>query len=99
MTASGLVINDGNGSLNYNISYVVNTNGVISAATTTVTLITSAASVRYMDLLTMTAKIKPLNTGTPLSGTVQFRIFNVLSGVSVIYGSAVPVVPIPGDPE
>ena len=93
LTASGLVISDGNSGNNYSISYVVNTNGVITLASTTTNLITSAASVRYMDYLTMTAQIKPLNTATPLTGTVQFKIG------TVIYGSAVPVVPIPGDLE
>ena len=89
MTASGLVINDGNGGSNYSISYVTNTMGVIQLAPTVTTLITSAVSVRYMDNLTMTAKIKPLNTGSTLTGTVAFSI----GGIS--YGAAA-VVPIPG---
>ena len=37
MTASGLVISDGNGGLNYTINYVTNTTGVITIATATVT--------------------------------------------------------------
>jgi hypothetical protein len=92
MTASGLVINDGNGGLNYNISYVQNFTGVITQASTSTNLITSAASVRYMDPLTMTAQITPLNTATPLTGSVEFKVG------THSYGS-VPVVPIPGDPN
>ncbi|MBY0477471.1 MAG: T9SS type A sorting domain-containing protein, partial [Chitinophagaceae bacterium] len=89
MTASGLMINDGNGGNNYSISYVQNFTGVINLASTTTTLTTSAGVVRFMDYLTMTATIKPLNTGTPLTGTVEFKIG------TVSYGSAT-VVPIPG---
>ncbi len=89
LTASGLVINDGNGGNNYSISYVQNFTGVINPASTTTTLITSAGVVRYMDNLTMTAQIKPLNTGSALTGTVEFKIG------TVSYGTAT-VVPIPG---
>jgi hypothetical protein len=72
---------------NYNVT---KTDGImtITQASTTTTLITSAQSVRYKDYLTMTAQIKPLNTGSPLTGTVEFKI----GGIS--YGSAI-VVPIP----
>ncbi|HLO37778.1 MAG TPA: YDG domain-containing protein, partial [Lacibacter sp.] len=65
----------------------------INKAGTTTTLITSAATVRYMDPLTLTAKINPANTAGALTGTVQFSI----GGVAV--GSPVAVVPIPGDAE
>jgi trimeric autotransporter adhesin len=58
----------------------------ILKASTTTTLITSAATVRYMDPLTMTARIKPLNTGGVLTGTVQFSVG------SVAYGSPVTAV-------
>ena len=46
-----------------------------------------------MDPLTMTAKIKPANTGGNLTGSVQFSIGGV------VYGAPVAVVPIPGDTE
>ena len=42
MTASGLVISDGNGGLNYTINYVTNTTGVITIATATVTAQTAS---------------------------------------------------------
>ena len=76
---------------NYNVTLTNSTNGVINLASTTNTLITSAESVRYMDNLTMTAQIKPLNTGSALTGTVTFSV----NGVP--YGT-VTAVPIPGDP-
>jgi hypothetical protein len=62
------------------------TSAKILKASTTTTLVTSAATVRYMDPLTMTAKIKPLNTAAALTGNVEFLI----GGAS--YGS-VTVVP------
>ena len=75
---------------NYNL---INTTAVTSAsitsATTALNLQLSAASVRYMDNLTFTAKIVPLNSGSPLTGVVKFTV----NGVD--YGSY-PVVPIPG---
>jgi hypothetical protein len=40
-----------------------------------------------MDNLTMTAVVKPVNTVTPLTGTIEFKIG------AVMYGTA-PVVPI-----
>ncbi|HSC53241.1 MAG TPA: T9SS type A sorting domain-containing protein [Phnomibacter sp.] len=64
-------------------------NFTILAASTNTTLTLSAASVRYMDNLTMTAVIVPVNTGSPLTGAVTFKINGV------VYGSAT-VVPIPG---
>ena len=90
ITANGLIINDGNGGNNYSINYIKNFNGVINLASTTTTLITSAASVRFMDYLTMTAQIRPLNTASPLTGSITFSV----NGVP--YGT-VNVVPIPGD--
>ncbi|MDP3359332.1 MAG: YDG domain-containing protein [Lutibacter sp.] len=88
MTASGLVINDNNNGDNYAISYVTNTTGVITQASTALTLTLSGYSVRYMDNLTYTAKITPLHTVTPLTGSVNFVIG------SVTYNAV--VVPIPG---
>jgi hypothetical protein len=37
-----------------------------------------AASVRYMDNLTMTAVVKPVNTVTPLTGSIEFKIGAVM---------------------
>jgi hypothetical protein len=75
---------------NYNLTNTtVVTSASITSATTALNLQLSAASVRYMDNLTFTAKIIPLNSGSPLTGTVKFT----LNGVD--YGSY-PVVPIPG---
>jgi len=42
LTASGLVVNDGNAGNNYNVSYVTNTSGVITARPITVTAATDA---------------------------------------------------------
>ena len=41
LTASGLVVNDDNGGLNYAITYVINTTGVINAAPLTITAVTN----------------------------------------------------------
>ncbi len=73
---------------NYTITYV-GANLAITQASTTNSLTLSAESVRYMDNLTMTAVVKPLNTATPLTGTIEFKIG------TVAYGTAT-VVPIPG---
>ncbi|MDP2088686.1 MAG: MBG domain-containing protein [Flavobacteriaceae bacterium] len=76
---------------NYNVS---KDDGILTVnqATTTTSLTLSAPSVRYMDMLTMTAVIKPLNTATPLTGTVTFT----LEGTSPLITYTVPVVKIPG---
>ncbi|MCL9805279.1 YDG domain-containing protein [Flavobacterium amniphilum] len=75
---------------NYNLTNTTAvTSASITSATTALNLQLSAASVRYMDNLTFTAKIIPLNSGSPLTGTVKFTV----NGVD--YGSY-PVVPIPG---
>ncbi|GAA4734869.1 glycosyl hydrolase [Flavisolibacter ginsenosidimutans] len=65
---------------------------ILKAGTST-TVVTSAATVRYMDALTMTAQIKPANTGGTLTGFVQFSV----GGIA--YGSPVAVVPVPGDQQ
>jgi trimeric autotransporter adhesin len=84
----------GNDAGNYLLlNTAASTNATINKAASTTTLITSAATVRYMDPLTMTAKIKPANTGGNLTGSVQFSIGGV------VYGSPVAVVAIPGDTE
>lgn len=72
---------------NYIVSAYDGTLTVTQASTTT-SLILSAESVRYMDMITMTAIITPLNTATPLTGSVEFKIG------STVYGTAVAV-PIP----
>ena len=64
----------------------------INKATPSVTVITSAKSVRYKDMVTLTAIIVPQTTASPLTGSVEFRIG------SVVYGAA-KAVPIPGDPS
>ncbi|HKX87044.1 MAG TPA: YDG domain-containing protein [Flavobacterium sp.] len=75
---------------NYNLTNTTAvTSASITSATTALNLQLSAASVRYMDNLTFTAKIVPLNSGSPLTGSVKFTV----NGVD--YGSY-PVVPIPG---
>jgi trimeric autotransporter adhesin len=93
VSVSGISIS-GNDATNYTLlNNTAVTSAKINKAGTATTLITSAATVRYMDPLTMTAKIKPANTGGVLTGTVQFSI----GGVT--YGSPIAVVPIPGDLE
>ncbi|MEJ8843702.1 glycosyl hydrolase [Lacibacter sp. H375] len=93
VAVSGINIS-GNDAGNYTLlNNAATTDAKINKAGTTTTLITSAATVRYMDPLTMTAKIKPANTAGALTGTVQFSI----GGIA--YGSPVAVVPIPGDQE
>ncbi|RXK61634.1 T9SS type A sorting domain-containing protein [Lacibacter luteus] len=93
VSVEGIAIS-GNDAGNYTLlNSSASTNATINKAGTTTTLITSAATVQYMDPLTMTAKIKPANTAQALTGTVQFSI----GGVN--YGSPVTVVPVPGDAE
>ncbi len=88
VTVTGISINGADAG-NYNLlNTVAYTSATITQATTT-TLTLSAQSVRYMDYLTMTAQVTPLNTATALTGTVEFFI----GGIS--YGSAA-VVPVPG---
>ncbi|MDI5897832.1 YDG domain-containing protein, partial [Flavobacterium yafengii] len=71
------------------VNTTASTTANIDIASTTTTLTLSAQSVRYMDNVTFTAVVKPLNTGSPLTGTVKFIIG------AVDYGTA-NVVPIPG---
>jgi trimeric autotransporter adhesin len=79
---------------NYNLmNNTADASAKILKASTSTTLLTSAATVRYMDPFTMTAKIKPLNTAAALTGTVQFYI----GGIA--YGSPINVTPVPGDVE
>src|SRR6185437_7532087 len=52
LTASGLVINDGNGGNNYTINYITNTSGVITTATVTVT---AQANTKVYDKTTASA--------------------------------------------
>lgn len=93
VSVTGITIS-GNDAGNYTLlNNTAVTNAKINKAGSTTTLITSAATVRYMDPLTMTAKIKPANTAGVLTGTVQFSI----GGVA--FGSPVTVVPVPGDSE
>jgi hypothetical protein len=63
--------------------------GEIKPMNTTTNLITSAATVQFMDNLTMTATVKPKNTASALTGSIEFKIG------SVSYGT-VAVVPVPG---
>ncbi|UQD56477.1 MBG domain-containing protein [Flavobacterium sp. K5-23] len=75
LVPSGLVINDGNNmGGNYTIEYITKLEGTITPASTTTTLITSAASVRFMDMFTMTARVVPNHTATALTGAVKFTI-------------------------
>ena len=77
------------GDANHNGSNATGTITITQASTTTTAMV-SAASVRYKDMVTLTAKVVPLNTASLLDGNVAFQIG------SVSYGSA-SVVPIPGD--
>ena len=89
VSVTGISIS-GNDAPNYSLANTTaSTTANITIASTTTTLITSAQSVRYMDNITFTAVIKPLNTGGILTGTVKFTI-----GL-IDYGTA-NVVPIPG---
>jgi hypothetical protein len=65
----------------------------ITQAPTDLTLTLSGYQVRYMDNLTYTAVIKPLNTATPLTGSV---VFKVMQSSTVITSYTANVVPIPG---
>ena len=92
VTATGLSL-AGTDKDNYTVNSIATTTANITKASTATTLTLSAASVRYMDNLTMTAKIVPTSFVSPmttLTGTVQFKI----GGVN--YGDPVTVVPIPG---
>ncbi|MEN9907616.1 MAG: hypothetical protein RLZZ540_757, partial [Bacteroidota bacterium] len=77
---------------NYNVAFT-GANFTITQASTITTLTLSAESVRYMDNLTYTAVIKPLNTATPLTGSVKF---DVKVGTNIIASYTANVVPIPG---
>ncbi len=77
---------------NYTWNTSTSTSANITEATTQTTLTTSAPSVRFMDYLTMTARVKPLNTGSLLTGEVEFFIG------TKSYGSVVAV-PIPDDTD
>jgi len=67
-------------------------NFTITPASTETTVMASAGQIRYMDSITLTAKIVPLNMASPITGTVEFKIGDVT------YATSVPVVPIPDDP-
>jgi multimeric flavodoxin WrbA len=64
----------------------------VTQATTTTDAKVSASTVRYKDLITLSAIVTPQNTASLLTGSVAFTIG------SMSYGSAT-VVPIPGDPN
>ncbi|QNA43363.1 YDG domain-containing protein [Lacibacter sediminis] len=97
INVSGIEIG-GTDAANYNlVNTTATTSATILLASTTTTLITSAPSVRYMDNLTMTARVTPLNTGSSLTGSVHFWIGATLASATD-YGSAT-VVPIPGSPD
>ncbi|MFE3867087.1 MBG domain-containing protein [Flavobacterium sp. LS2P90] len=76
---------------NYNPT-VIGANFTITQASNTLTLTLSGSQVRYMDNVTFTAIIKPLNTATPLTGTVTFTI----GGINYPALTNATVVPIPG---
>jgi gliding motility-associated-like protein len=65
LTASGLVINDGNGGNNYTINYVSNTTGVITAKTITLTAQTDTRIYNAIN----SSSVSPV-TGTLISGDV-----------------------------
>ncbi|HCY41379.1 MAG TPA: hypothetical protein DHV48_08505, partial [Prolixibacteraceae bacterium] len=75
LTSSNYAITFSNGSLS------------ITPASTFTTLTLSAPSVRYMDNVTFTAVIRPLNTASALTGSVTFTIGTLTY--------TAPVVPIP----
>ena len=64
----------------------------INKATTTTTLTLSGYQVRFMDQITFTAVIKPLNKATALTGKVVFKIGDIVYGPA----TGVAVVQIPG---
>jgi len=64
----------------------------VNQAATITTAILSGPTIRYKDSVTLTARVKPANTTTPLTGSVSFTIG------AVGYGSATAA-PIPGDPD
>ncbi|QKJ31112.1 gliding motility-associated C-terminal domain-containing protein [Mucilaginibacter mali] len=75
MTASGLVINDGNSGNNYTINYVTNTTGVITVATATVTAQTDT---KIYDK-TNTSSVSPVVTGLAsgdVVGTAPTQTYN-----------------------
>ncbi|WP_188493574.1 YDG domain-containing protein, partial [Flavobacterium palustre] len=90
VTVTGISIG-GADAPNYNLTSTtaIDLAAEITIASTITTLITSAPSVRFMDNLTMTARVTPANTAQLLTGSVKFFI----NGVS--YGTA-SIVPVPG---
>ena len=93
ITVNGISIS-GTSSGNYNlVNTTVTTDADITLASTNLTLTLSGYQVRYMDNLTYSAVVKPLNTATPLIGQVKF---DVKSGSIILATYSANVVPIPG---
>lgn len=67
LTASGLVVNDGNSGLNYNVGYVTNTSGAITACAITVT---ASANSRVYDGGTTAAALPTITSGTLATGDI-----------------------------
>jgi hypothetical protein len=72
--SSGYTVNDGDSGNNYAVTTVVNTTGVINAANTTTSLVTSSGSVVYGTPVTFTAIVSAgAGTLTPAQGSVDFK--------------------------
>jgi len=84
LTASGLVINDGNNGGNYDVTYITNTNGVITALAVNTSITTNVNTVQYSDLVTFTAKViggAPLVPGQPQAAlSVTFKVGTQVMG-------------------
>jgi hypothetical protein len=81
LTASGLVISDGNGGNNYTIQYITNTNGVINELEVIASVVITPNPVQYSDKITVTATITggaPLISGGPQAAASA--TFSIVSG-------------------
>jgi len=75
LTASGLVINDGNSGLNYNISYVTNGTGIITIKGISVTAQTDSRVYNGTTSSVVVPVVEPLQTGDVI-GTAPTQVYN-----------------------
>jgi hypothetical protein len=84
LTPSGSV-NDGNGGLNYSVTFAVNKNGVITAKSTVTSVTVSPNSMQYSDPVTFSAAISPANiNGESPAAFVEFYVGTECMGIAAV---------------
>ena len=68
----------------YELAFVEGVTFAITPAQTTTSLRMECSSIRYLDSITLTAEIKPENSWSPLTGTVDFAINGTLCGSAAV---------------